>query len=86
MKKREINFSRKCLSYFTFPIFSDEVDGWVWKSVDEKETVSLKGPKELGNQQWKQFISSYDMCLTGTYLPTQGLYIFVKKTFPPLSL
>ena len=53
-------------------MFSDEVDGWVWKSVDEKETVSLKGPMELGNQQWKQFISSYDMCLTGTFLPLKG--------------
>ncbi|XP_023336955.1 manganese-transporting ATPase 13A1 isoform X2 [Eurytemora carolleeae] len=65
---KQLRFSRNST---TLILTSDEVDGWVWKSVDEKETVSLKGPKELGNQQWKQFISSYDMCLTGeglTYL------------------
>ena len=38
---------------------------WVWQSVDESVQLPLRGPDTLSKKQWREFINSYDMCLTG---------------------
>lgn len=53
------------LSFDPVSLCSVEPDEWVWRSVDEKESVALKGPKQMGAKHWKEFLSNYDMCLTG---------------------
>jgi len=59
---RQLRFSRNPTTLILTSLNSEE---WVWRSVDEKETLPLQGPKEMGKKQWKEFLSSYDMCLTG---------------------
>ncbi len=38
---------------------------WMWQSVDETVQLPLRGPDVLAKKQWREFIASYDMCLTG---------------------
>jgi cation-transporting ATPase 13A1 len=44
---------------------SSSSSSWVWQSVDESVQLSLRGPDSLAKKQWRDFLSSYDMCLTG---------------------
>jgi cation-transporting ATPase 13A1 len=44
---------------------SSSSSSWVWQSVDESVQLPLRGPDSLAKTQWRDFLTSYDMCLTG---------------------
>jgi len=49
----------------TIIILTQVGDEWMWESVDQKVTYPLAGPSTMSKSQWKEFITSTDMCLTG---------------------
>eukprot|EP00092_Neocalanus_flemingeri_P010651 GFUD01011473.1.p1 GENE.GFUD01011473.1~~GFUD01011473.1.p1 ORF type:complete len:1182 (+),score=323.38 GFUD01011473.1:52-3597(+) len=58
---RQLKFCRTSTT-----IILTEADGvWSWQSVDQKVSFPLAGPDTLSKSEWKQFITSTDMCLTG---------------------
>jgi len=58
---RQLKFCRTSTT-----IILTEGDGtWTWQSVDQKVTLDLAGPSTMSRSEWRQFIKSYDMCLTG---------------------
>jgi len=47
-------------------IILTQVDGkWLWESVDQKVTYPLGSPATMSKTEWREFITSTDMCLTG---------------------
>merc|ERR1719513_334362 len=47
-------------------IILTQVDGkWLWESVDQKVTYPLGSPATMSKKEWREFITSTDMCLTG---------------------
>merc|ERR1719495_2424181 len=47
--------------------------GWCWQSVDRSVTLPLE-PAGGGRKQWRQFLTGYDMCVTG-----EGLSYLLQK-------
>ena len=47
--------------------------GWCWQSVDRSVTLPLEPPGG-GRKQWRQFLTGYDMCVTG-----EGLSYLLQK-------
>merc|ERR550519_2124194 len=47
--------------------------GWCWQSVDRSVTLPLVPPGG-GRKQWRQFLTGYDMCVTG-----EGLSYLLQK-------
>merc|ERR1719317_1914085 len=46
-------------------ILTEKEDKWLWQSVDQTVSLPLKSPEELGKVEWRKFLSSHDLCLTG---------------------
>jgi len=46
-------------------ILTEKEDKWLWQSVDQTVSLPLKSPEELGKAEWRKFLSSHDLCLTG---------------------
>merc|ERR1719471_2383536 len=46
-------------------ILTEKEDMWLWQSVDQTVSLPLKSPEELGKAEWRKFLSSHDLCLTG---------------------
>ena len=43
----------------------EEGGGFEWKSVDGQVILPLDNPKDIGKAKWREFIHSYDLCVTG---------------------
>jgi len=54
-------------------------EGWAWQSVDQAVSLALAGPADLGKAEWRRFLTSYDLCLTG-----EGLAMLLA-TLPELA-
>ena len=46
-------------------ILTEQEDKWLWQSVDQTVSLPLASPEELGKAEWRRFLSSHDLCLTG---------------------
>merc|ERR1719192_624192 len=46
-------------------ILTEKEDKWLWQSVDQTVSLPLKSPEELGKAEWRKFLSSHDLCVTG---------------------
>merc|ERR1719495_796767 len=46
-------------------ILTEQEDQWLWQSVDQTVSLPLASPEELGKAEWRRFLSSHDLCLTG---------------------
>jgi len=81
---RQLKFSRNQITL----ILTSVSDEWIWRSVDETKTLPLASPQDLGKAKWKEFLTSYDMCLTGeglSYLLTERNEI-AKRLLPHVKV
>jgi manganese-transporting P-type ATPase len=67
---RQLRFCRTSTTLILTNTASSSSNGnssskWMWQSVDETVQLPLRGPDTLSKKQWREFINSYDMCLTG---------------------
>jgi len=56
---------RFCRSSNTLILTKTDTDHWEWQSVDRTISHPLVGPDTLSRSEWKKFLASSDMCLTG---------------------
>merc|ERR1719192_1495336 len=65
-------------------ILTEKEDKWLWQSVDQTVSLPLKSPEELGKAEWRKFLSSHDLCLTGEGLAMLlSTYVGVAKRLLP---
>jgi len=71
---KQLRFSRNSATL----ILSSAGTEFEWRSVDEKIVLPLESAKDIGKSKWKEFLSSFDLCITGeglTYLLNERLDI-----------
>jgi len=56
---------RFCRNPHTLILTEKEDNKWLWQSVDQTVSLPLASPEELGKAEWRRFLSSHDLCLTG---------------------
>merc|ERR1719192_1459965 len=65
-------------------ILTEQEDTWLWQSVDQTVSLPLASPEELGKAEWRRFLSSHDLCLTGEGLAMLlSTYVGVAKRLLP---
>ena len=61
--------------------FSCEDGKFEWRSVDGEVTLPLDTPKDLGKAKWREFIKSYDLCITGEVNFNEIVFTFLLYLF-----